>query len=90
MNSNRITNRRKFIKNSALTLSAFTIVPRHVLDGAGFTAPGSKLNMTCIGAGGKGRGDVKGVKPKPILLKNGKEVEYELEHPKVLTISEMN
>src|SRR5207302_8885886 len=39
---------------------AFTIVPRHVL-GRGFTPPSDKLNIACIGVGGMGGNDVKGV-----------------------------
>src|SRR2546427_9825197 len=39
---------------------AFTIVPRHVL-GRGFTAPSDKLNIACIGVGGMGGNDVRGV-----------------------------
>src|SRR5437762_7454254 len=39
---------------------AFTIVPRHVL-GRGFRAPSDKLNIACIGVGGMGANDVKGV-----------------------------
>ena len=67
MDEKRQQNRRNFIKNSALTLSAFTVIPRHVLGGKGFTAPSSKLNMACIGVGGKGRGDVKGVSSENIV-----------------------
>ena len=33
---------------------AITIVPRHVLGGAGYTAPSDKLNIAAIGCGGKG------------------------------------
>jgi hypothetical protein len=42
--------RRKFIGNAA-TLSAFLILPRHVLGGKGFTAPSDKINLGFIGAG---------------------------------------
>jgi predicted dehydrogenase len=50
--SNPLT-RREFIKNSALALGTFMIVPRHVL-GKGFIAPSDKLNIAAIGSGGKG------------------------------------
>jgi predicted dehydrogenase len=50
--------RRSFIKNTAV-LSSFFIVPRHVLGGKGFTAPSDRLNLAAIGAGGKGRSDIK-------------------------------
>jgi len=51
------SSRRTFIKNSAIA-SSFFLVPRHVLGGAGFTAPSDKLNLAAIGAGGKGRSDI--------------------------------
>jgi hypothetical protein len=35
-----------------------TIVPRHVLGGAGFVAPSERINLAGIGAGGMGGGDV--------------------------------
>ncbi|MDH5380198.1 MAG: Gfo/Idh/MocA family oxidoreductase [Cyclobacteriaceae bacterium] len=52
------SNRRKFIKSSALAASSFMIVPRHVL-GKGFISPSDKLNLAAIGAGGKGSSDIK-------------------------------
>ena len=48
--------RRDFLAAAAAT-AAFTIVPRHVLGGPGRTAPSDKLNIACIGIGGKGRSD---------------------------------
>ena len=48
--------RRKFVKNISLA-AGFYIVPRHVL-GRGFIAPSDKLNIGCIGAGGKGESDI--------------------------------
>jgi len=51
------TSRRSFIKNGAIASSIF-FVPRHVLGGAGFTAPSDQLNLAAIGAGGKGRSDI--------------------------------
>jgi hypothetical protein len=51
--------RRSFVSDVA-TVAAFTIVPRHVL-GRGFTAPSDKLNIACIGCGGKGRSDIDGI-----------------------------
>src|SRR2546427_8319042 len=58
MAKKRIT-RRTFVGNVAAG-AAFTIVPRHVL-GRGFVAPSDKLNIACIGCGGKGRSDIEGV-----------------------------
>lgn len=59
--------RRKFIGNGAIALSGLTIIPRYVMGGKGFTAPSEKLNMACIGVGGKGRVDVNGVKSENII-----------------------
>jgi hypothetical protein len=56
--------RRKFVGGVAAG-AAFTIVPRHVL-GRGFTAPSDKLNIACIGCGGKGRSDIDGVSSENI------------------------
>lgn len=39
-------------------MSAFTIVPRYVLAGAGATPPSEKLNIAAIGIGGQGAGNV--------------------------------
>jgi len=39
-------------------VAAFTIVPRHVLGGAGHTPPSEKLNIAGIGIGGRGEGDL--------------------------------
>ena len=54
-------NRRTFIGRSALALGAVTIVPRHVLGGNGFVSPSDKLNIACVGAGGKGVSDIEAV-----------------------------
>ncbi len=47
--------RRKFVRNSALTLGAISIIPRHVL-GQGFTPPSDKINLGYIGLGKQGVG----------------------------------
>ena len=52
--------RRSFVRRAGLTTAAFTIVPRHVL-GRGFLAPSDRPNVACIGIGGMGRNDVRGV-----------------------------
>ena len=49
--------RRRFI-SAAAGLGAVTIVPRHVLGGAGHVAPSEKLNIAGIGIGGRGQGDL--------------------------------
>ena len=47
--------RRKFIRNTAFTLGAISIIPRHVL-GKGFVAPSDKVNLGFIGLGKQSRG----------------------------------
>lgn len=50
------TNRRKFLAAStAGAIGAFTIVPRHVLGGAGFVPPSEMVNIAVVGVGGQGR-----------------------------------
>src|SRR2546422_7454539 len=51
--------RRTFVGDAGAAV-AFTIVPRHML-GRGFRAPSDTLNIACIGVGGRGREDIKGV-----------------------------
>ncbi len=51
--------RRAFVESVAAGM-AFTIVPRHVL-GRGFRAPSDTLDIACIGVGGMGGRDVRGV-----------------------------
>ena len=48
--------RREFLKKAAAAAAAFTIVPRHVLGGMGYTAPSDQLTKGIIGVGGMGRG----------------------------------
>ena len=61
----RIT-RRKFLA-AATSITAFTIVPRHVLGGPGQTPPSEKLNIACIGVGGKGYDNVRNVSTENIV-----------------------
>ncbi len=53
--------RRDFVKSSAASAAAFTIVPRHVLGGPGYTAPSDMVRYAAIGIGGKGESDVQGI-----------------------------
>jgi predicted dehydrogenase len=50
--------RRGFLRSAATTAAAFTIVPRHVLGGSGYTPPSEKLNIAFIGAGGQGERNI--------------------------------
>ncbi|HQR36600.1 MAG TPA: gfo/Idh/MocA family oxidoreductase, partial [Blastocatellia bacterium] len=45
--------RREFTA-AAVSTAAFTIVPRHVLGGSGFTPPSDKINLAVIGLGRQG------------------------------------
>jgi predicted dehydrogenase len=53
----RKMSRRQFVAGTSMA-GAFTIVPRHVLGGPGFTAPSDKLNIACIGVGGRATDDM--------------------------------
>ena len=53
--------RRQFLKQSAAVAAAFTILPRHVLGGAGFASPNEKLNIAAIGIGGMGTANINAV-----------------------------
>jgi predicted dehydrogenase len=55
----RIT-RRTFVSGASNAALAFTIVPRHVL-GRGHRAPSDTLSVACIGIGGMGANDVRGM-----------------------------
>ena len=46
--------RRGFLQTAGMAATAFTIVPRRVLGGPGYTAPSDSLNVAIIGAGGQG------------------------------------
>jgi len=48
--------RRDFLRKTSAAALAFTIVPRHVLGGEGYTAPSDQLTKAIIGVGGMGRG----------------------------------
>ncbi len=58
--SRKPVSRRRFVRQATQAAAAFTIVPRHVL-GRGYRAPSDVLNVACIGVGGMGRNDVRGM-----------------------------
>jgi predicted dehydrogenase len=58
--SNENQSRRAFVSNMAGAALSFTIVPRHVLGGPGYTAPSDRVNFAIIGSGGQGTGDTRG------------------------------
>lgn len=49
-----VISRRDFARRTASTAVALTIVPRHVLGGAGYVAPSEKITIACIGLGAQG------------------------------------
>lgn len=49
--------RRSFLGGAAAVAASVSIVPRHVLGGPGHRAPSDKLNVACVGLGGKGFSD---------------------------------
>ena len=55
---NQDDSRRSFIKNTAIGVAAFSIVPRFVLGGNGHIAPSDTLYIAGIGVGGKGESDL--------------------------------
>ena len=55
---NKDISRRKFIGSTAAAATAFTIVPRHVLGGTGYTPPSDTLNVAGVGVGGMGAGNI--------------------------------
>ncbi len=57
--SKRGLDRRRFLRTTAAGLAAFTIVPRKVLGGPGYTAPSDELTRAIIGVGGMGRGHIR-------------------------------
>jgi len=58
--------RREFA-GAVASVTALTIVPRHVLGSPRKSAPSEKLNIACIGVGGKGFDDVRNVSTENIV-----------------------
>ena len=65
MSQKQVLSRRDFLQTAAATAGAFTIVPRYVLGGNGYTAPSEKLNHAIIGVGSMGTGHIDYVKDDP-------------------------
>src|SRR5512138_2675023 len=61
----RTVSRRKFIATGGAAAAAFTIVPRHVLGGAGFVAPSEKITVGYIGCGSQGLREMPGMLALP-------------------------
>ncbi|MEN6336332.1 MAG: Gfo/Idh/MocA family oxidoreductase, partial [Phycisphaerales bacterium] len=58
-------NRRKFLGEAAASAVAFTVVPRHVLGGAGNVPPSEKITFAYIGCGTQGMTEMVGMLPMP-------------------------
>ena len=74
--------RREFLTGAAAA-GAFTILPRHVLGGPGFTPPSEKLAIALIGAGGRGESLALSVGEHTRRVKveeQGKEPSFREEH----------
>ncbi len=52
---------------TAAAVAAFTVVPRHVLGGAGQPPPSEKLNIAGIGVGGQGGSDLNALSSQNIV-----------------------
>jgi len=61
--------RRDFIGKTAVATAAFTIVPRHVLGGPGFTAPSDMVNVAGIGLGNQGGSDIQNIATPDVPIK---------------------
>ena len=68
MNKRHLVSRRRFLKTSIASFATLTLVPRHVLGGAGFTPPSEVLTRAVIGTGGMGMGHVKSINTACKLL----------------------
>ena len=51
--------RRHFLKTAATAVTAFQILPRHVLGGPRFVPPSEKVNLAVVGVGGRGTQNLK-------------------------------
>ena len=54
--SRKMISRRRFLGNTIKAGAVFTIVPRHVLGGPGYTPPSEVITRAVIGTGGMGMG----------------------------------
>jgi predicted dehydrogenase len=63
--------RRDFIGKTAVAAAAFTIVPRHVLGGPGYTAPSDMVNVAGIGLGNQGGSDIRNIATPDVPIGRG-------------------
>ena len=60
MKPKNMLNRRQFIKKTAMSAAAFSVLPANVIGGPGRVAPNDKLNVALVGCGMQGLGSLKG------------------------------
>ena len=65
--SNTTLTRRHFLRGTALTAAAFTVLPGAVLGLRGAASPNSKLNLAGIGVGGQGAHDLSRMESENIV-----------------------
>ena len=65
---NRNLSRRRFLGTTATAAAAFTIIPRYVMGGQGYTAPSDLLNVAGIGVGSQGGGDIQQISTPEIPI----------------------
>ena len=54
----KMNNRRDFLKKSLVVVAGITIIPRFVMGGNGYLAPSDQLTKAIIGVGGMGQGHI--------------------------------
>lgn len=59
--TSRGISRRNFIGKTAVAAAAYTIVPRFVLGGPGYTPPSDMVNLAGIGVGSQGGSDIQNI-----------------------------
>src|SRR6201991_3600746 len=57
--------RRQLMLTGGVAATAFSIVPRHVLGGAGFVAPSEKITLACVGFGTQAIREIGGILASP-------------------------
>jgi predicted dehydrogenase len=60
--------RRRFLAASVAGASTFSIVPRYVLGGSGYTVPSEKINLAFIGAGGQAIANLNALLNEPVNI----------------------
>jgi len=75
-NQSKSLSRRKFIGTVGTATAAFTIIPRHVLGGPGYSSPSDMLNIAGIGVGGRGASNIRAI-CDPEAVTEPQRIQYE-------------